>query len=180
MREVGDNMMENETKECRISFDRLSSEESARLASSMHSMISCDKSLLLDGMTIAELSLMLCIARYKLEENSDITVAEAASRLNVSVPAISRLLKNLQERGIIDRRTDPTDRRSVRITATQQGRELFARNKHICIEIFDRVLKHFSDEELHKFAELQCKFADNMLKEIDRLKKEHSSQTDKD
>lgn len=172
-------MMENETKECRISFDRLSSEESARLASSMHSLISCDKSLLLNGMTIAELSLMLCMERYKLEGNSDITVAEAASRLNVSVPAISRLLKNLQARGLIDRRTDPTDRRSVRIAATQQGRELFSRNKRNCIEIFDRVLKHFTDEELKKYAELQSKFADNMVSELDRLKKAHSSRTEK-
>lgn len=172
-------MNENEKSCCQIGFERLSPEASSKLASSMHGLISCDKSPLFEGMTIAEFSLVLCMERYRLEENSEITVAEAASRLNVSVPAISRALKNLQARGLIERRTDLNDRRSVRIAATQQGRELFYKNKRICIEMFDRVLSYFTDEELQTYAALQCKFADNLLKEIDRLKKQHSGQTDK-
>ncbi|MGN0648796.1 MAG: MarR family winged helix-turn-helix transcriptional regulator [Oscillospiraceae bacterium] len=172
-------MTENENKCCGFGFSRLTPEASARLASSMHSMISCDKSPMLNGMTIAEFSLMLCMERYEYEENSSITVAEAASRLNVSVPAISRLLNKLQVRGYIERRADTVDRRSVRIAATQQGRELFSKNKRNCIEIFDRVLRQFTDEELRLYSELQSKFADNMVSELDRLKKEHSGQTDK-
>ena len=164
---------------CNIGFERLSPEASAKLASSMHGLISCDKSPLFVGITIAEFSLMLCMERYRLEENSDITVAEAALRLNVSVPAISRTLKNMQARGIIERRTDISDRRSVRIALTEQGRELFFTNKRICIDMFDRVLSHFTDDELRMYAKLQCKFADNMLKEVDRLKKQHSAQADK-
>ena len=158
---------------CRIGFERLSPEMSSQLVSSMHSMISCDKSPLLDGLTIAEFSLILCVERHIFEGRNDITVAEAASKLNVSVPAISRVVKNLQSRGIIERRTDPDDRRSVRITVTPAGREVFAANKQRCVKAFDRVLGHFTDDELQTFAKLQSKFADNMAAELNRLKKSH-------
>lgn len=172
-------MNENEKCCCPIVFGGLSPEVSAKLARSMHMMISCDKSLLFKGMTIAEFSLMLCMELYRHNEHRDITVAEAAPRLNVSVPAISRLLKNLQSRGLIERRADPLDRRSVRIAATERGSELYQINKKICMETLDRVLSRFNDEELQKYAELHLKFTDAVLAELNRLKKERGSGADK-
>jgi DNA-binding MarR family transcriptional regulator len=49
------------------------------------------------------------------------TVRGLAARLNVSKPAITRALDRLSEFGLVRRKTDPNDRRSVLVQRTMAG-----------------------------------------------------------
>ena len=44
-----------------------------------------------------------------------------APQLGLEARSLSRLLKNMEAKGLIDRRPDPTDRRSVRVCLTEMG-----------------------------------------------------------
>ena len=49
---------------------------------------------------------------------------ELASRLGVEPPTVTKMLRRLEACGLIERRTDPTDARSLRVYLTPQGRSL--------------------------------------------------------
>jgi len=70
-------------------------------------------------LTIRQLVVLLIC--YLFEE--DHTVRRLAARLRVAKPTVSRMLDHLVEEGLIERRTDPRDRRSVLFERTRAGRE---------------------------------------------------------
>jgi len=55
---------------------------------------------------------------------SGIRVGEIAARLGSSGPSTSRLLRRLEERGLVDARRDDTDRRAMLVRTTADGRRL--------------------------------------------------------
>lgn len=51
------------------------------------------------------------------------TVRDLAEELNIAKPAITRATDKLVESGFVERRDDPTDRRSVLIALTTNGKK---------------------------------------------------------
>jgi DNA-binding MarR family transcriptional regulator len=68
-------------------------------------------------LTIRQLAVLLSC--YLLE--GEHTVRRLASRLKMAKPSISRILDHLVAEGLIERRADPRDRRSVLFGLTQRG-----------------------------------------------------------
>lgn len=58
-----------------------------------------------------------------------VTPGDLAAAEQVSRPTMSRLLKALESLGLVERFTDPDDRRSVRIRATAEGRRLLEQGR---------------------------------------------------
>ena len=54
-----------------------------------------------------------------------LTVGHLARKFLVSTPTMTRLLDSLVERGLVERREDPEDRRRVRLFLTRKGEDLF-------------------------------------------------------
>jgi len=59
------------------------------------------------------------------------TVRGLAAGLNVSKPAITRVLDRLSELGLVRRKVDPVDRRSVLVQSTQTGDAFLAELRHV-------------------------------------------------
>jgi DNA-binding MarR family transcriptional regulator len=59
------------------------------------------------------------------------TVRGLAADLNVSKPAITRALDRLGEVGLIRRKVDPKDRRSVLVQQTQEGSAFLTALRHV-------------------------------------------------
>jgi DNA-binding MarR family transcriptional regulator len=72
------------------------------------------------GLTIRQLVVLLTC--YLFDE--DHTVSKLAIRLSVARSAVSRMLDHLVNEGLIERRIDSRDRRSVLFERTYAGREL--------------------------------------------------------
>jgi DNA-binding MarR family transcriptional regulator len=53
-----------------------------------------------------------------------IRLSELNRHVLLSQPALSRLVDRLGDRGLVDRRPDPADRRGVRLSLTDAGRKL--------------------------------------------------------
>ena len=62
-----------------------------------------------------------------LEDKGELSVKDVAGALNLSLPAASRAIDGLAQRGLVDRREDPGDRRQKRLTSTGAGREALRR-----------------------------------------------------
>jgi len=71
------------------------------------------------GLTVAEWRVMLTLGRYPGQTAAEITVRWAMDKM-----AISRALQRLEAAGHIRRERNPDDRRSYRLSLTEQGRAL--------------------------------------------------------
>ena len=123
----------------------------------------------IEGMTPSEFSLLCCAVEYpRRNPGKAATVAEIAAQMNVLVPAVSRTLRSLQEKGWIERAVDECDRRSVRVTATPAGEEMLWANMKRVVNALNRIMSVFTEEEMRTIAELYSKFANSMEQNIGR------------
>lgn len=75
--------------------------------------------------TVAELDLSLTQlkALHVLDApDAEETVKSLAGRLGISLPAASRAVEGLHQRGLVERQEDAEDRRMKRVSATAEGR----------------------------------------------------------
>ena len=59
-----------------------------------------------------------------LWEGSPLSVTEIGRLLQLDLPTLSPLLKRLEAVGLVDRRRNPADERSLQVTLTERGRDL--------------------------------------------------------
>jgi len=99
---------------------------------------------------IAELDLSftqikaLCALETEAEERS---VGALAESLGVSVPAMSRAVDGLFERGLVLREEDPTDRRMKRVRLTAEGARVPRALNEARLSALQELLGSLSEEE---------------------------------
>lgn len=119
------------------------------------------------GVRSSEIMLIYTSLEYFDLHGSHITVAEAAKSLDVSVPAVSRTLKELSEKGLAERGYDERDRRSVKIAVTKAGEQELQGLLHRIVSILGKAVKEFSDDELLRMVELHGRFVDSLIKTLE-------------
>lgn len=72
------------------------------------------------GSAISQLKLML------EEEPDGVSLKSLAKRMQMTIPATSLLVETMVVKGYMERKPNPTDRRAVCITLTENGLSLFA------------------------------------------------------
>ena len=98
---------------------------------------------------------LLSIVRCRGE---GVRVSEIAQALELPMPAVSRLLKGLEERNLVVRSVLPRDRRSVVVTVTQEGERTLQEMKECIHSFLQESLKGVDPEEF-----------DQMIREWERL-----------
>jgi len=96
-----------------------------------------------DGVTGARLS-ALSVVVYGGHQS----LGSVARRERVSTPTMSRIIDALVRDGLVDRVADADDRRSVRLSATPEGRRLMERGRARRIERLARELATLDTDEL--------------------------------
>jgi DNA-binding MarR family transcriptional regulator len=76
---------------------------------------------LMDDPEIRGLTLPQIKALIFLYDNGDRSMTELAVGLAVSLPSASELVDRLMDRGLVDRATDPADRRRVLVSLTERA-----------------------------------------------------------
>ena len=66
-------------------------------------------------------------ALFLLHKHGELTVKDIAARLSMSLPAMSRSVDGLVQRGFVTRREHDTDRRSKQIALLPAGRDVLSR-----------------------------------------------------
>jgi DNA-binding MarR family transcriptional regulator len=74
-----------------------------------------------------ELSFTQLKAMFLLDEHGELTVKDISARLSMSLPAMSRSVDGLVQRGFVARRECESDRRSRHIALLPQGRDALDR-----------------------------------------------------
>lgn len=89
---------------------------------------------------------------------------ELADYFEIDPAAVSRMLDLMKKSGLIDRRTDESNRRSDIVELTQKGKEVNEKWLRHCIDMQSIMLKDFTEEEQGKFAEYLSRAYQNLKK----------------
>lgn len=93
-----------------------------------------------EGLPRSEFMLLHLIAK---SPSGAVKISELAAALEVTTPAVSKLLKSLEEKCAVSRVSDITDRRITYITMTKAGRQLYDRalqaRRRIGLSVMERI-----------------------------------------
>jgi MarR family transcriptional regulator, transcriptional regulator for hemolysin len=83
-----------------------------------------------------------------------ITQTELAKVLDLGKVALGGLIDRLEERAFVERRADPSDRRTNRIHLTARGNRVLAQMQKIGVEMNAKVMKGISLPQQHELAQV--------------------------
>ena len=97
---------------------------------------------------------------------------DVEAELHLTHPTVSGLLSRLEQKGFVELKTDPKDRRSKRILISEKGLACHERMHAVILENESRIVQGFSEEEKAQFACLLQRAIDNVYPENGQSKKE--------
>jgi DNA-binding MarR family transcriptional regulator len=118
------------------------------------------------GLTVPKYRILLTVAEY-----GNIHFRELAKLTSVERPTLSRLLDEMQSAGLLRRRPDPDDSRSVIISLVAAGRALLESTTEWALEVEQDILKGISGAEAQLLRRLLLQMVENLTTRAERLKK---------
>jgi DNA-binding MarR family transcriptional regulator len=89
----------------------------------------------------------------------EVTPSELAELLEYEPSTVSRRVRALEERGLVERHTDPGDRRSYKLRLTKQGQAVFDALNEGWLDMIDEMVEGWSADEIDEFAAQFDRFA---------------------
>lgn len=83
----------------------------------------------------------------------DYTMGELSIKLDISKQHASQLIRNLESKGLIQRETNPLNRREVFVKRTTKATQIIEEGKQIYLDWAKEKLKQLDDGELHQMQE---------------------------
>ena len=99
---------------------------------------------------------------------------DVEAELHLTHPTVSGLLARLEQKGFVELKTDPSDRRSKQIVISGKGLACNERMHRVIVENESRIVQGFTEEEKALLAQLLQRAIDNVRPEIGRQKKEET------
>jgi DNA-binding MarR family transcriptional regulator len=94
-----------------------------------------------------------------VHENAPVTATKVAKALAVTAPGVTIWLDRLEQRGLLKRERDKTDRRTQNLRVTRKGDELVTAALGRLLQADRETLRHLSEGERHILLELLHKVA---------------------
>jgi MarR family transcriptional regulator for hemolysin len=113
------------------------------------------------GMTRAQWAVLV-----RLERAEGLKQAELAEQLDLQPITLTRLVDRLSDNGLIERRSDPKDRRAKRLFLTPQARPLLERLHVIGEALMSDVLAGIDDAAIADMVERFGRMKDNLRQAI--------------
>ncbi len=99
-----------------------------------------------------------------LAAGDGVTQLDLVNATHLRPPTISIILKKLEEDGIVERRRDEQDLRSVRVYLTERGKDIDSRNIRKIKFVDSIALEGLSEDEKNTMMSLLGKMRDNLLR----------------
>ena len=131
-----------------------------QLTGALHRLVLSCRSLPTGGLPMGEFLMLQLIGR-QLERKPDapgVYVSQLTQCSYVSPPAVSRTLRRLEGKGLVQRRTDPKDRRTTYVVLTEEGQALLTACRQELRLLALRVVERMGGDDLQV-----------LTKQLDRL-----------
>ena len=113
------------------------------------------------------LSVSQCHALEALIRGEALSVNDLAAALVLDKSTVSRVVKGLEEKGLVERAADPGDRRAVVLEASPAGRRLHAAIEEDILAQEEEILAGFDEEVRRQIPRLIAALARAALERVD-------------
>ncbi len=86
---------------------------------------------------------------HTIETHGPLRLSELAAEEGINPTMLSRVVGDLADAGLIDRITDPADKRAALVTASKKGRKLLERMRRERTDALSVALDSLTDQERH-------------------------------
>ena len=105
------------------------------------------------GFNPSEFRVLALIQRAN-ENNSEMKVSEISQKLKVTPPTVTQIINVLEKDGFIERTIHPDDRRSVKISLTEEGLQATEQARQTFTNTFLGLIDYLGEAESLQLAEL--------------------------
>ncbi len=99
--------------------------------------------------------------------------SDIAKRLRITAPAVSKMLRSMEEKGYVERRVDEKDRRNTRVSITPDGKEAEQQVRAgRCEEFITGVIERLGEERTKELIHLMNRYTEIMRGRESEQKKE--------
>jgi DNA-binding MarR family transcriptional regulator len=102
----------------------------------------------------------------KKSGTNSVYVATIAKELEISTPAVSKMLKNLEKKQYVTREVDPLDRRNTHVFLTQKGTAAKKEADKFFEKFFNKIYQKINKEDIIQFLHLAKKISNVLIDEI--------------
>ncbi len=97
---------------------------------------------------------MLFIINKRAETRGGISITELSNHLRVTSPTVTQRINALEEMGLTERAIDPDDRRSIKVSLTEKGREAIKKSSETFYALYSQLADHLGKEKSLLLIEL--------------------------
>lgn len=109
------------------------------------------------------------VLRHHQGENG-LSVSELAEELRVSSPAVSRMLRTLENKGFVERKVDGADRRNTWVYLTENGKNSCLDANQRMNDFFCGIVEEMGVEKMQQLFHLWLDLSDAIEKELETVK----------
>jgi DNA-binding MarR family transcriptional regulator len=109
------------------------------------------------GCKPSEIRVLFCIRKGVRPDMPEMKVSEISKLLQVTPPTVTQLLKGLEAHGLVERRDDPTDRRSVGISLTKKGEMVTQKAMDAFYSSLRGLIEYLGEDQSNQLVDLLSK-----------------------
>lgn len=102
-------------------------------------------------------------------------MSKLAGWMAVDKSTITTEIRRLEKAGLVTRRSDPTDRRAVLVTATDEGRTAIATHRQLAQDVYETLVGKWTVEDRTEFGRLLGRFVDELSWVTDAVARHNES-----
>jgi DNA-binding MarR family transcriptional regulator len=101
---------------------------------------------------------------WLLEEEGTLHASEIGDKLQIARAQMTQIIDRLVALNIVERKADPTDRRTINISLTDQGKVTLREQKNSLLKAIQESMSCLTDEELEELSDSLRKIRDILSK----------------
>jgi DNA-binding MarR family transcriptional regulator len=106
------------------------------------------------GIKKSEARILLCVEFLNEEKKCKVNISEISKSLSITPPSTTEFVKNLINKGYLEKHIDQKDKRFIEITLTDEGKEIVKGLKEYFDSLFSGIIERLGTEQSKLLIEL--------------------------
>lgn len=142
-----------------------------QLITAQHRFMKMHGDLCFTGLRKSEFVMLEIIERENGNREQGVLASDIAKRLGITAPAVSKMLRSMEEKGYVERRVDEKDRRNTRVSITPDGKEAEQQVRRQMQEFITGVIERLGEERTKELIHLMNRYTEIMQEENQNRKR---------
>ena len=106
---------------------------------------------------------------HELSRDEGVRISRLRDSMSMTMPAVSQLVRILEEKGLVMRENAVKDRRVTLVTVTEKGEQVLRDSQEQFNQMFNRLIERYGPEELEQLIQMLKRLSET----IRELKEEY-------